>query len=39
VFEPEDLLEMKDIPKVTRCLQDLAKLVRYNQVITNLFTP
>ena len=27
VFEPEDLLELKNIPKVTKCLAQLSKLV------------
>lgn len=27
VFEVEDLLEMRNIPKVTRCLAQLSKLV------------
>jgi hypothetical protein len=29
VFAPEDLIELKNIPKVTRCLAQLSKLVRY----------
>ena len=28
VFEPEDLIEMRNIPKVTKCLAQLSKLVR-----------
>ena len=31
VFEPEDLLELKDIPKVTKCLAQLSKLVKLTQ--------
>ena len=27
VFEPEDLLELRDIPRVTKCLAQLSKLV------------
>ena len=27
VFEPEDLIELKNIPKVTKCLAQLSKLV------------
>lgn len=27
VFEPQDLIEMKNIPKVTKCLAQLSKLV------------
>ena len=27
VFEPEDLTELKNIPKVTKCVEELAKLV------------
>lgn len=30
VFEPEDLIELKNIPKVTKCLAQLSKLVRMN---------
>ncbi len=30
VFEEEDLLELRNIPKVTRCLAQLSKLVRMN---------
>jgi hypothetical protein len=30
VFAPEDLIELKNIPKVTRCLAQLSKLVRYS---------
>ncbi len=28
VFEAEDLLELRNIPKVTKCLAQLSKLVR-----------
>jgi hypothetical protein len=27
-FEPEDLVEMKDLPKVTKCVEELAEIVR-----------
>ena len=29
VFEPEDLIELRNIPKVTKCLAQLSKLVRF----------
>ena len=28
VFDPEDLIELRNIPKVTKCLAQLSKLVR-----------
>ena len=31
VFEPEDLTELKNIPKVTKCLDQLYQLVRFNK--------
>ncbi len=35
VFEPEDLTELKNIPKVTKCVDELAKLVScYNPCFT-----
>ena len=27
-FEPEDLLESRNVPQVTRCVEELAKLVK-----------
>jgi hypothetical protein len=32
VFEAEDLLELRNIPKVTKCLAQLSKLVRNNNI-------
>ena len=29
VFEPEDLIELQNIPKVTKCLAQLSKLVSF----------
>lgn len=28
LFEPEDLIELRNIPKVTKCIAQLSKMVR-----------
>ena len=33
VFEPEDLIELRNIPKVTKCLAQLSKLVSFKKLI------
>lgn len=38
VFEPEDLIELRNIPKVTKCLAQLSKLVSHYQAIFKLIT-
>ena len=35
VFEPEDLIELRNIPKVTKCLAQLSKLVRIKCIFLN----
>ena len=35
VFEPEDLIELRNIPKVTKCLAQLSKLVRIKYIFRN----
>jgi len=42
VFEPEDLIELKNIPKVTKCLAQLSKLAasdKDNMLASNMDLP
>ena len=42
VFEPEDLIELRNIPKVTKCLAQLSKLVSFPSleiIVSNPFFP
>ena len=33
VFDPEDLLELRNVNKVTKCLAQLSKLVRTDETV------
>jgi hypothetical protein len=35
-FEPDDLIEMKNVPKVTKCVEELAEIVRHFCAIESL---